>query len=228
MSKRLIIYCEGQTEEMIVTRLLHNHLKLHGIKVERPILAATSFEPSRQRGGFVNWEAIKFDLRQKFAADADQNLRFTTMLDLYAMPTAVLKLAGFSAPITLTPDIEAVERAMEGVFSEPRFKSYLQRHELEALLLADMDALERVFHRHKSGLQQLRTDIAGFAIAEDINHGTDTHPSARLETAIPGYEKLKASHAYWVLAEAGLEPARKKCPRFNSWLEHWEQWGASE
>ena len=53
MIKRLAIYCEGQTEVMVVTRLFRPHLELHGIKVERPVLAATSFEPNASRGGFV-------------------------------------------------------------------------------------------------------------------------------------------------------------------------------
>lgn len=223
--KRLVIYCEGQTEEMIVERVLRNHLILHGIKVERPILAATSFDPESQRGGFVNWDAIEFDLKQEFALDADPNVRFTTLLDAYAMPSKVLRLAGFTAPVTTVADIEAVEQAIEGVFTEPRFKAYFQRHELEALLLADLDALERVFHRHKPGLQQLRSDIAAFSNTEDINHGSTTHPSERLATAVAGYEDLKASNAYFVLAEAGLDVARAKCPRFDAWLTHWEQWG---
>ena len=100
-----------------------------------------------------------------------------------------------------------------------------QRHELEALLLADIDALERVFHRHKAGIQQLRADISSFANTEAIDHGPTTHPSARLTHAILGYEHLKASNAYFVLAEAGLDAARAKCPRFDAWLHHWEQWG---
>lgn len=223
--KRLVIYCEGQTEEMVVERVLRPHLSLYGIKVERPILAATSFDPSGQRGGFVNWDAIKFDLMQEFASDADPTARFTTLLDTYAMPTKVLALAGFTSPVTAVTDIETVERAIEDVFAEPRFKAYLQRHELEALLLANMDALERVFHRHKPGIQQLRTDIAAFTNAEDINHGPSTHPAARLAVAVAGYEDLKASNAYFVLAEAGLGAARAKCPRFDTWLAHWEQWG---
>lgn len=223
--KRLIIYCEGQTEELIVSRVLRNHLGHYGIKVERPVLAATSFDPDGQRGGFVHWEAIEFDLRGEFAQDDDPNLCFTTLLDTYAMPPKVLALAGFQSPITAAADVDLVQQAMEAVFNEPRFKAYLQRHEIEALLLADMDALERVFHRHKPGLQQLRSDIAGFSNAEDINHGRTTHPAARLASAVAGYEDLKDANAYFVLAEAGLDAARAKCPRFNAWLTHWEQWG---
>ena len=223
--KRLLIYCEGQTEEMFVERLLRNHLERYGVKVERPILAATTFDSESQRGGFVNWEAIEFDLKTEFASDPDPDLRFTTLLDTYAMPKKVLALAGFDGPISAVADVEAVESAIAASLGETRFKAYLQRHEMEALLLADIDALERVFHRHRPGLQQLRADIASFSNAEDINHGPTTHPSARLAAAIKGYEGLKASNAYFVLAEAGLDAARRKCPRFDTWLKHWEQWG---
>lgn len=145
--KRLVVYCEGQTEEMVVNRLLRPWLEASGIRVERPVLAATSLDPAGQRGGFVNWPAIEFDLRQLFAADADPGLRFTTFLDCYAMPAQVLELAGFAAPATAAAEIAAVERALEDHFGEPRFKAYLQRHELEALLLADCTALGRVFPR---------------------------------------------------------------------------------
>lgn len=225
MSKRLFIYCEGPTEEMFVERLLRNHLAHRGVKVERPELCATSLDPAGRRGGFVNWDAIVFDLKQTFAGDADPNLRFTTLLDVYRMPPKLLTLAGFTDPVTLPADVERVEAAIEGVFNEPRFKAYLQRHELEALLLADPDALERVFQRDRPGLQALRTEIAGFTYAEDINHGPTTHPAARLAAAVAGYEHLKASNAYFVLAEAGLEAVRAKCPRFDVWLKRWETWG---
>ncbi len=105
MRKRLLIYCEGQTEEMFVERLLRHHLSLYGVKVERPILAATTFDPEGQRGGFVNWDAIAFDLRQEFAYDADPNLRFTTLLDVYAMPSRVLALASLTTSASTVPDV---------------------------------------------------------------------------------------------------------------------------
>jgi hypothetical protein len=50
-------------------------------------------------------------------------------------------------------------------------------------------------HRHKLGLQQLRSDIAAFTNTEDINHEATTHPAARLANAVPGYEFLTASNA---------------------------------
>jgi len=226
MKKRLLIYCEGQTEEMVVSRLLRPHLANHGVTVERPILvASSSANPDGQRGGFVNWDAIEADLRTLFSGDADPNLRFTTLLDVFRMPAKVLSLAGFTSPISSVADIEKLEAAISNVFSETRFTPYLQRHEFEALLLADPDALASVFHRHKPGIATLKHDIVGFANTEDINHGPDTHPAARLAKAIAGYNDLKASNAYFVLAETGFDCIRAKNPRFHAWLDHWEKWG---
>lgn len=227
MRRRLLIYCEGQTEEFVVERVLRPHLELHGVRVERPILAANSLSPHAQRGGFVNWPAIRQDLLDEFAGDSDPDLRFTTLLDVYRMPDAVASLAGKSNPLTLVSDIDAVERAIESDLNESRFKAYLQRHEFEALLLADLDAVEYVFANHLVALQQLRSDLAGFTTAEEINHGLDTHPAARLSAAIPDYENLKACNAFFVLAQAGIEKVRATCPRFDEWLKHWENWGDS-
>lgn len=225
MSKRLVVYCEGQTEQMFVERLLRNHLVLHSIRVERAILAATSLDPSGQRGGFISWPAIEADLRTEFSSDPDPNLRFTTLLDVYRMPPEV---PGFpqGAPLVFSPaDVDTVELEIEQVFGEPRFKAYLQRYEFEALVLASPIALKAVFHENLPSIDQLQNDLVGFNNAEDINHGIATHPSARLESAIPGYNNLKASRAFWVLAEAGLNTVRGRCPRFDAWLSRWENWG---
>jgi hypothetical protein len=226
VNKRLLVYCEGQTEELFVERILRPHLVLFQVKVERPVLAATTFSASCQRGGFVNWDAVAADLKRLFAADASPDLRFTTLLDVYAMPQKALDLAGLAQAASSVSDIEHLETAVERSLGEPRFEAYFQRHEIEALLLADMDAVKTVFHRYKTEVEQLKADIAGFANTEDIDHGKTTHPAARLARAIPQYNALKASNAYFVLAQAEMETVRARCPRFNEWLAHWEKWGS--
>ncbi len=225
MTKRLVVYAEGQTEELFVNRILRNHLALYGIKVERPVLAATSREATGQRGGFVNWDAVEFDLRRLFADDADPDLRFTTLLDAYAMPRT---MPGYEIAVDNRRSPESIDRA-EAVwrqhFSEPRFVPYLQRHEFEALVLADSEALKTVFHDHGPQIDALAQSIAGFASTEDINDGPDTHPSARLGATITGYDLRKPENGLFVLQQAGLPQVRRACPRFNAWLGRWENWG---
>lgn len=194
--------------------------------MERAILAATSLDPNGQRGGFINWPAIEADLRTEFSGDADPNLRFTTLLDVYRMPPQVPGFPHGASGISSSADVDTVEREIEKTLGERRFKAYLQRHEFETLVLACPTALKTVFCESAASIDQLQNDLAGFKDAEAINHGEATHPFARLQSAIPGYGDLKASRAFWVLAEAGFDSVRARCPRFDAWLNLWENWGA--
>jgi len=227
VSKRLLVYVEGQTEELFVNRILRSHLSTHGVKVERPILVATRREATGQRGGFRNWDAVEFDLRRIFADDADPNLRFTTMLDAYELPSVT---PGYEAPIANQRTADAVARmetAWKQYFNEPRFQPYLQRHEFEAVVIGDIDALKRIFPAQTANIDALAQSVAGFATREDVNDGPTTHPSARLGTAIPGYGLRKPDHALFVLHEADMHVVRNSCPRFDAWLRKWEEWGGT-
>jgi hypothetical protein len=226
MSKRLRVYVEGATEELFVNRLLRNHLAQSGVVVERPILAATSMLPTGQRGGFINWTAVEADLRILFSTDPSPDVRFTTMLDTYAMPVAVPGHPGLSPGSRTAAEVDAIQSAWAAHFGEPRFVPYLQRHEFEALVLAHPPALHALFPQYAAALTALEQSIAAISNPEDINDGPTTHPSARLSMAIPTYEPLKASNGLFVLLEAGLANVRTRCPRFDAWLTRWEQWGA--
>lgn len=227
MNKRLQVYVEGATEEIFVNRILRNHLSVYGIIVEKPILAATSMQPSGQRGGFVNWPAIEADLKRLFTDDIDENLRFTTLLDTYAIPTTVPGYPGAAQTnIRTAAEVVTIENSWAAHFSEPRFFPYLQRHEFEALTLAYPPALRIVFPQYTKELEILEQAIAGYGNAEDINDGPSTHPSARLARALPAYDALKASNGLFVLLEAGLKNIRPRCPHFDDWLRRWEHWGS--
>ena len=222
--KRLFIYVEGMTEEIFVDLLLRHHLHPHGVKVERPLRAKKDFDPDGPRGGFTNWPAMEADLRDWFAEHSDPEACFTTLLDLYAMPAAVPGYRG-RAVATAPEDVTAIEAAIDMRMSEPRFSAYIQRHEFEALLLAYPPAFARISPGSALAVAVLEADLAGFSSPEEINHGRTTHPAARINEAIPDYDDLKASHAYWVASEVTLETMRARCPRFRAWLEKWETWG---
>lgn len=224
--KRLFVYVEGMTEAFFVERLLRNHLTAHGVRVERSLSAKKDFAPDGPRGGFTNWPAMEADLGDWFAANPDtalDTLRFTTLLDLYAMPPAV---PGYPGPraATTAAHVAAIEAAIAARLGEPRFSPYLQRHEFEALLLAHPPSLAAIFPACAPAIAQLEADIAGID-PEDINHGPDTHPAQRMMKAIPSYHALKASNAYFVAADVTLDRMRARCSRFRAWLKQWEDWG---
>lgn len=224
--KLLFIYVEGMTEEIFVERILRPHLQHHGVMVERPLLAKKDFEPNGPRGGFTNWPAMEADMRDWFNDHPDtatREARFTTLLDLYALPKEVPGYSGLRAATT-EADVAAIETAIAAQLAHPRFFPYLQRHEFEALLLAHPAALTVIFPSAGAGIATLEAAIVGIE-PEDINHGRTTHPAARIMAAIPDYYELKASNAYWIAAEVTLERMRTHCPRFRAWLEQWEAWG---
>jgi Domain of unknown function (DUF4276) len=224
--KRLFIYVEGMTEEIFVERILRHHLARRGVKVERPLAAKKDFDPDGPRGGFTNWPAMEADMRDWFADHPDtpgSEARFTTLLDLYALPKEVPGYPGLRAATT-EAHVAAIEAAIAAQLGEARFFPYLQRHEFEALLLAHPPALAHIFPTAAPALAALEAAIAG-QNPEDINHGRNTHPAARINAAIPDYYELKASNAFWVAAEVTLDRMRARCPRFRAWLEQWEAWG---
>jgi hypothetical protein len=224
--KRLFIYVEGLTEEFFVDRLLRNHLHMFGVKVENALQAKKDFTPDGPRGGFTNWAAMEQDMSDWFAMNPDKPLapaKFTSLLDLYALPAEVPGFQGRGAATT-SADVDALEAVIATRFNEPRFEPYLQRHEFEALLLTDPKALAYIFPYSAAEVAILEANVAGIA-PEDINHGRTTHPAARIMSAIPNYYLLKASNAFSVASHIGLDAIRGKCPRFDAWLSRWEQWG---
>lgn len=225
MSKRLLLYVEGQTEELFVNRILRHHLAAFGVQVERPVIAITRARPTERRGGFVNWEAVDRDLRTLFATRPESDIRFSSLLDVYGLPSQVPGFPGPSTGSRSTMEVDAIEVALAAHFGEPRFVPYLQRHEFEALVIAHPPAIDAVAPACTASLRTIVHPTASAASAEDINDGPDSHPSARLAQAIPDYLDRKASYALFILLDAGLSQVRSRCPRFNAWLERWERWG---
>jgi hypothetical protein len=162
---------------------------------------------------------MEADMRDWFTDHPDTattEARFTTLLDLYALPSEVPGYPGLHAATTAT-DVTAIEGAIAAQLGEPRFFPYLQRHEFEALLLAHPPSLAHIFPSAAVGIATLEAAIAGID-PEDINHGSATHPAARIKAAIPDYYELKASNAFWVAVEVTLDRMRARCPRFRAWL----------
>ena len=106
---------------------------------------------------------------------------------------------------------------MADTFEDRRFIPYLQRHEVEALVLAALDDLEPLLDTPEdlAGVASLRAEL-GDAPPEDVDDGPDTAPSKRLERSIPSYRK--ALHGPLAVEAAGLASVRALCPRFDRWV----------
>lgn len=104
-----------------------------------------------------------------------------------------------------------------------RFLPYLQVHEFEALLFADVEMIDqalRLSSAEESRLDELRAIVEHFDHPERIDDGDDTAPSKRLRRLFQRHEKVV--HGEMIAYDIGLDRIRDQCPHFDDWVSHLE------
>lgn len=214
---RIIIICEGQTEQEFCNTLLQPHFCAHGITLQAPLIKKTM-------GGIANWNVLKREIETYLRREKD--VLVTTLIDYYGIKDS----HGFplwaekQAIADKNQRLDELEAAIQANVDEnlrPHFVPYLQLHEFEGLLFSDKQAFYTTFNEDElAGEDELEQTFADFNNPEMINDGVETSPSHRLERIISGYEKVVYGCC---LAEAiGLEKMRQKSPRFDNWLKRLE------
>ena len=174
------------------------------------------------RGGALVFQRLKRDILRLINGDHDPKARFSTMVDLYALPSDYpgwIEARKQSRPIDR---VQALEEALANEIPDPRFLPYLQLHEFEALLYCDLQELASRIEDSTQSIAKLQAEVAQFASPEDINEGDTTAPSKRLIKHIPRYEKLKVRVGAPAAGAIGLNKLRSRCPHFGQWLTHLE------
>lgn len=221
--RRLYVTVEGHTELEFVKGLLVPHLAALAIDV-RPRVVTTNRKLGT-RGGVLSFDQVKRDLSRLLLEDRSPHTRFTTMVDLYALPETFP-----GEPRTGGAAIERV-RSFEAAWAEemkdPRFLPYLQLHEFEALLFCELELLEKRLEGSSAGLKALQRQVRGLA-PEDINEGPTTAPSKRIIAHVPSYQRAKRRVGAAVAVEIGLQKIRACCPHFHEWLTQLEMLGSPE
>src|SRR5689334_1123177 len=142
---RLHVVVEGQTEETFVRDVLAPELGLHSVFAVAHQITTRRQRGRLHRGGFVRYAHLREDIVRWIRQDRHPDARFTTMIDLYKVPS---DFPGFEESRSKS---DPLERA---VFLEERFGSdvgawrflpYLQVHEFEALLFSDPKAFGAAF-----------------------------------------------------------------------------------
>ena len=100
-----------------------------------------------------------------------------------------------------------------------RFIPYIQLHEFECLLFSDISVIKDHFDDSEfKNYNYLLETSKQYPNPEDINNGSDTAPSKRLGNILENYDKVV--YGSLLAQEIGLDTIRKKCPRFNVWIEN--------
>jgi Domain of unknown function (DUF4276) len=174
---------------------------------------------------------MRRDIVNTLMSRRKQDAFVTTMIDLYALPRDFPgKTTHHRDPDNPTPYVEALEEAFRNDITEAfgndiahsRFIPYLQLHEYETMLFADLEAFRIAFDDCDRAIKQLKTIAGLFPSIEHIDDGPTTAPSKRIINVIPGYEDRKASAGPDIAEFIGLAAIRDKCPHFDHWLARLE------
>lgn len=216
---RLYVTAEGQSERKFAEEVLGPHLARYSIDVRARVVLTN--RKLGKRGGIIDYEKIRGDLHRLMLEDQQAEARFTTMIDLYALPH---EFPGWTNAKQLTQPqerIRVLEESLKADFEDHRFLPYIQLHEFEALLYCDLSQLQKRISGSEAGLRKLADEVNGIS-PEDINEGTTTAPSKRIIRHVPVYEKSKVRVGAAAASAIGLPALRRKCPHFNSWVKHLE------
>jgi len=212
-STTLRILCEGPTEVNFVSQVLGPHLS--GLSVFA--------KPEPLRKGYFG--IVSFDkLRRAVKADIGRSRAHeyvTTMIDLYGLGDypGVEPRGGENA----RERVARIEREMAEELPSPRFLPYVQLHEFESLVLADVDRIPAEFPDGEAdhAPEQLRASI-GDIEPELVDDGHDSAPSKRIIAVVPAYAPLKAVAGPAIARAIGLPALRLCCPHFGEWLARLE------
>lgn len=211
--RRVLILAEGQTEERFVKDVLQPHFWPMGIDPEPKIATTKRVKAGPDfKGGVLKFQRIEDDLRRLFG---DTNaVMVTTLLDFYGFPKDFAGWKNVTAT-TSKARVEQLEAALEGYFSDRRFRAYLMLHEYEAMLFSDATHTAQTLNEPKKAadLQAIKNACTG---PEKIDDGVNTAPSKRIRKLFPGYQK--PLHGPLVIGRIGLDRVRGSCPHFHEWL----------
>ncbi len=211
---RVAITVEGLTERVFVNQVLAPHLETREIYSSTVLLGRSARRVGV--GGNVTIDRLAADMVSNYH-------RFdfvTSLVDFYGFRDKGTRSVGeLEQAIT-----QEVEKRIQRNWDERKVISYVQQHELEGLLFAQVDGFASVPGADDSVLVQLARVRAQFSSPEEINDNPDTAPSKRIMQVLPDY--VKTIDGPQIAQAIGLGAIRQECPRFDSWVTRLESLSA--
>ena len=212
--KRIIVVCEGPTEQEFSNKILSPFFSPLGISLSAPLI-------KRSNGGIVPWSHLKNQI--ELHLKSERGAYVTTFIDYYGIYDhhKFPRWEETKQESDVSARVRAIEQGMYDSIDESlrsRFIPYIQLHEFEGLLFSDGNAFERVIPSNDLiGKDELKKTLDKFDNPEMINSSRLTSPSHRIERIIRGYNKVV--YGNYLAESIGLSMIRKRCPRFNDWIE---------
>ncbi len=217
---RLNVIAEGQTEEHFVKDTLAGHLSNFNVDTRVRCVLTSKDKYKNYRGGLISYQKAKLDICTWLKSDPNEDARFTTMFDLYALPDDFPGNAESRKANDPYIRVSIIEKAMKEDIDDRRFIPYIQLHEFETFLFVSPDMLKVEYFNHEKSIARLNKIRSEFDNnAELINDGDKTAPSKRIIQLIPEYSGSKVNVGAAVAGMIGIDTLRTNCRHFNDWLK---------
>lgn len=222
---RLYCYVEGQTEQGWCHDVLRRHLAPFEVYLEGAILAASSRNHGEiARGGGRHYAPMRNDLGRLLRQHRGEDVRFTTMFDLYALYTD-FPLRQDADKLKHLPyeRVRTLEQAFAADVGDRRFVPHVQLHEFETMLFCDPDAFAVYYENCEKQIQALREIADQFPSPELIDAGQHSAPSKRIAAQFPDYPDAKPDAPIAISSVIDLAVIRARCPHFDAWIRALEE-----
>lgn len=216
---RVVVVCEGETEEEFVRDVLAPSFYGLGLYLESQMVETSP----GNRGGALNYDRVKPHLRNVLRQKSAPVV--TTLFDLYKLDK---RFPGFEQSKGV-PDLgqrldvlrhELHTDIVAAAGCQPdRFIPYVQPYEFEALLFSDVASLSMVNPSWpKKSIDRL-LEIRNAAVSpEHINDRPETKPAAHLERELKNPSYRKRRHGPIAAQKIGLAKIEAECAFFAAWL----------
>jgi Domain of unknown function (DUF4276) len=205
--KRLVFIVEGDTEIILVEKLILPYLVSLGFNISIHAQTITTNRKQHKKGGVGSFGKYKNEIIRTLAQG---NVVVTSIIDFFKLPT------DFPSYSIDSNRISEIESAIHSEFeNHPDFIPYIQKHELEALMFSEMTGFEFVIDSIDS-LEEINQIMISYPNPEDINNSPQTAPSKRLENI---FKYDKTFHGDLIFEMMDIKRIIEKCPRFASWIE---------
>jgi hypothetical protein len=218
VSIRLYIVTEGQTETNFVKAMLVPYfLDRNMTLIPYTLVTKNDKKAGKQyRGGMSGYPKAKNDILKCLAYTKNPAVYVSTFFDFYRLPN---DFPGYRAAQKINDPyskVESLEKSLQEDLCKngSSFLPYLSLHEFEALLLSDIDVVQK--HFFDVDVTPLVNTVLQHPNPELINSGERTAPSKRILQCIPGYAKPIDGVA--ITKKIGLDVLRAKCRHVDSWI----------
>ncbi|MFM2345039.1 MAG: hypothetical protein RLZZ210_1651 [Pseudomonadota bacterium] len=208
--KRIIIICEGQTEQEFCKSILQNYLEKFNIYLEAQLIW-------HSKGGIVPWKDLEPQIKHSLR---DESCFVTTFIDYYKFPKKkFLNTEDAHKNSDKYQILNLLQDKMKDEVCSDRFIPYIQLHEFESLLFHSKEYFSIIPRNRINDIKYLTKTLNTYPDnCELINCGDDTAPSKRLKNKIiKGY--VKDIDGIAIAKQIGLQNIFTKNPRFKNWIE---------